>query len=146
MLPIRGEGEPGLRGGPYGDLYIQFKVKPHPVFERRDNNTFCDVPITVAQAALGADIDVPTIDGNVTTHLKEGTQPNDTYTIRGKGIPYKNRPNVRGDHTCRFVLEVPSHLTDVQKEALRKFDETLTDKNYQKREGFFKKVKDIFGR
>lgn len=146
MMPIKGEGEPGVRGGPYGDLYIQFKVRSHPMFERRDNNTFCDVPITYAQATLGADIDIPTIDGNVTTHIKEGTQPFDTYTIHGKGIPFKNRPNTRGDHTCRFVMEVPTHLTDLQKEQLRKFDVMLTDRNYQKREGFFKKVKDIFGK
>ena len=146
MMPIKGEGEPGQRGGPYGDLYIQFRVKPHPVFERRDNNTFCDVPITFAQAALGADIEIPTIDGNVPTHIKEGTQPFDTYTIRGKGIPFKNRPGSRGDHTCRFVLEVPTHLNDQQKEQLRHFEATLTDRNYAKREGFFKKVKDLFGK
>jgi molecular chaperone DnaJ len=104
------------------------------------------MPITFMQAALGADIEIPTIDGNVTTHIKEGTQPFDTYTIRGKGIPYKNRQNARGDHTCRFVLEVPTHLTDQQKEQLRSFEATLTDRNYAKREGFFKKVKDIFGK
>jgi len=146
MMPIRGEGEPGLRGGPYGDLYIQFKVRPHPVFERRQNDTFCDIPITFAQAALGADIEIPTIDGNVTTHIKEGTQPFDTYTIRGKGIPYKNRQNMRGDHTVRFVMEVPTHLNEQQKEQLRQFESTMTDRNYAKREGFFKKVKDIFGK
>lgn len=146
MMPIKGEGEPGLRGGPYGDLYIQFKVNTHPVFERRDNNTFCDVPITYAQATLGADIELPTIDGNVMTHIKDGTQPFDTYTIRGRGIPFKNRPNTRGDHTCRFVLEVPLHLTDAQKEQLRQFDMTLSERNYQKRASFFKKVKDIFGK
>ncbi len=145
MMPIRGEGEPGLRGGPHGDLYIQFKVKPHPVFERRDNNTYCDVPITFAQATLGAEIDVPTIDGNVRIHVKEGTQPMDTYVLKGKGIPVRNRSNMRGDHTCRFVMEVPSHLSDQQKEMLRSFDATLTERNYQKRTGFFKKVKDIFG-
>ena len=114
MLPVKGEGEPGVRGGPYGDLYIQFKVKPHPVFERRDYNTFCDVPITYAQATLGADIEIPTIDGKVTTRIKEGTQPFDTYTIRGKGIPVRTRPNTRGDHTARFVLEVPMHLSESQ--------------------------------
>lgn len=145
MLSIAGEGEPGLRGGPYGDLYIQFKVRPHTVFERRGNHTFCDVPITFAQAAVGADVEIPTIDGNVTTHIREGTQPNDTYTLRGKGIPFKNRPSSRGDHICKFVLEVPTHLTEEQKELLNQFEATLNEKNYQKRNSFFKKVKELFG-
>ena len=146
MLPVRGEGEPGSKGGPYGDLFIQFKVQPHSVFEREGYNTFCDVPITFAQATLGADIDIPTIDGNVVLNIKEGTQPFDSQTIKGKGIPYKNRPTTRGDHTCRFVLEVPSHLSDQQRELLRHFDESLADKNYQKRGNFFRKVKDLFGK
>lgn len=145
MLPIQGEGEPGQRGGPYGDLYIQIKVRPHSVFERKGVTTYCDVPITFAQAALGADIDLPTIDGNVNTHIKEGTQPFDTITLRGKGIPMKNRPGSRGDHICRFVLEVPLNLNEDQKSILRQFESTLSEKNYQKSSSFFKKVKDIFG-
>ncbi|NLW89543.1 MAG: molecular chaperone DnaJ [Clostridiaceae bacterium] len=145
MLPIKGEGEPGERGGPYGDLYIQFKVRSHPVFERKGSNTYCDLPITFSQAALGADVEIPTIDGKVTTRIKEGTQPFDTYTLRGRGIPFKNRPTSRGDHVCRFVLEVPTSLSEEQKEMLRKFEGSLSDKNYQKRNSFFKKVKDLFG-
>ncbi|MBN1892469.1 MAG: molecular chaperone DnaJ, partial [Clostridiales bacterium] len=146
MMPIKGEGEPGLRGGPYGDLYVQFKVRPHPLFERKGNNTYCDLPLTFTQAALGADVEIPTIDGKVTTRIREGTQPFDTYTLRGKGIPLKNRPSNRGDHICRFVLEVPTNLSEDQKETLRKFENTLTDKNYQKRNSFFGKLKDLFGR
>jgi len=146
MMPIKGEGEPGYRGGPYGDLYVQFKVKPHPVFERNGANTSCEVPITFAQAALGADLEVPTIDGNQSVHIKEGTQPGDTLVLRGKGIPQKNRNNVRGDHTCRFILEVPTHLNEQQKSKLKEFDTILTDRNYIKRDGFFKNMKDIFGR
>lgn len=145
MLPVMGEGEPGVRGGPYGDLYIQFKVRQHTVFERKGNNTYCDVPITYTQAALGADVDIPTIDGNVLTHIKEGIQPNETYTLRGKGIPVKNRTGSRGDHICKFILEVPTQLTDAQKEMLKQFEATLSERNYQKRSSFFKKVKDIFG-
>ena len=146
MIPLRGEGEPGERGGGYGDLYIQIKVKPHDVFERRGVHTFCDVPITFAQAALGAEIEVPSIDGNVAITVKEGTQPFDTQTIRGKGIPVRNRPGSRGDHTCRFVLEVPSYLDDQQKALLNNFESSLTEKNYQKRSRFFKRVKDLFGK
>jgi len=103
------------------------------------------VPVTYAQAALGADIDIPTIDGKVTTRIKDGTQPFDSFTLRGKGIPLKNRPTSRGDHICRFVLEVPTNLTEEQKELLKKFEATLSDKNYHKRNNFFQKVKEIFG-
>ncbi|MBR2751485.1 MAG: molecular chaperone DnaJ [Clostridiales bacterium] len=146
MLPISGEGEPGTRGGPYGTLYIQFRVKPHPILQRQGNNTYCEVPITFTQAALGADVNVVTIDGEQTVHVKEGTQPGDTLTLRGKGIPFKNRAGVRGDHTVRFIIEVPVKLTDDQKNKLRSFDSTLTEKNYQKRGSFFDRVKSMFGK
>ncbi len=146
MLPISGEGEPGTRGGPYGTLYIQFRVKPHPILQRQGNNTYCEVPITFTQAALGADVNVVTIDGEQTVHVKEGTQPGDTLTLRGKGIPFKNRAGVRGDHTVRFIIEVPVKLTDDQKNKLRSFDLTLTEKNYQKRGSFFDRVKSMFGK
>ena len=145
MLPIAGEGEPGLRGGPYGTLYIQFRVKPHPIIQRQGNNTYCDIPITFSQAALGADVQVVTIDGEQTVHVKEGTQPGDTLTLKGKGIPMKNRAGVRGDHTVRFSVEVPVKLTEDQKAKIRAFDSTLTEKNYQKRDSFFKRVKNMFG-
>lgn len=146
MLPIAGEGEPGTRGGPYGTLYIQFRVKSHPIIQRQGNNTFCEVPITFTQAALGADVSVVTIDGEQVVHVKDGTQPGDTLTLRGKGIPYKNRAGVRGDHTVRFSVEVPVKLSDDQKQKLRAFDNTLTDKNYQKRGSFFDRVKSMFGK
>ena len=145
MLPIAGEGEPGLRGGPYGTLYIQFRVKPHPIIQRQGNNTYCEVPITFSQAALGADVQVVTIDGEQMVHVKEGTQPGDTLTLKGKGIPMKNRAGVRGDHTVRFSVEVPVKLTEDQKAKIRAFDSTLTEKNYQKRDSFFKRVKNMFG-
>lgn len=144
MLTMRGEGEPGTMGGPYGDLYIEVHLRPHPVFQREGFNTFCEVPITFPQAALGADLDIPTIDGPYNFHLKEGTQPGETFTIRGKGIPHLNRANVRGDHIFRVVIEVPRHLNDSQKEQLRQFDQTCTDKNYQKRGTFFSKIRELF--
>jgi molecular chaperone DnaJ len=145
-LPLKGEGEPGRNGGPYGDLYVQFKVRSHDVFARNGMNTSCDVPITMTQAALGATIELPTIDGTVSYQIKEGTQPGDTYTIRGRGIPNKNNPNSRGDHTCRFVIEVPTRLTEDQKRKLKEFEATLTDRNYVKRSGFFSKIKGVFNK
>jgi molecular chaperone DnaJ len=144
MLTMRNEGEPGSLGGPYGDLYIEIHIRPHPVFQRDGYNTFCEMPVTFPQAALGAELEVPTIDGPYTYHLKEGTQPGETFTIRGKGIPHLNRSNTRGDHVFRVVIEVPRHLNDSQKEQLRQFEQTCTDKNYQKRGTFFSKLKEIF--
>ena len=146
MLPIANEGEPGYRGGPNGTLYIQFRVKSHPILQRQGNNTYCDVPITFSQAALGADVNVVTIDGEQSVHVKEGTQPGDTLTLRGKGIPYKNRAGVRGDHTVRFSIEVPVKLNEDQKAKIRAFDASLTEKNYQKRGSFFERMKSMFGR
>ena len=144
LYPIRGEGEPGTNGGGYGDLYVEFRVNKHEVFARNGMNTSCDVPISMTQAALGGEIDIPTIDGTVKYTLKEGTQPGDTYTINGKGIPNKTNPSMRGAHTVRFVIEVPTRLNDQQKAKLREFESTLTDKNYVKRNGFFSKIKNIF--
>ncbi len=144
MLTMRNEGEPGSQGGPYGDLYIEVHIRPHPVFQRDGNNTFCEIPVTFSQAALGCELEVPTIDGPFTFHLKEGTQPNETFTIRGKGIPYVNRGSMRGDHIFRVILEVPHHLSDSQKELLKQFELSCTDKNYQKRGSFFGKLKDLF--
>ena len=144
MLPIYGEGEPGRNGGPKGDLYIEFKVKKHDVFVRQGRNTFCEVPITLAQAGLGAEIDIPTIDGPVRYQVKEGTQPGDTHSFKNKGIQDKNNPSIRGDHTVRFVIEIPTKLTEDQKKKLRDFDASLTDRNYAKRNSFFEKVKGFF--
>lgn len=144
MLPIRGEGEPGTNGGPYGDLYIQFRVKKHELFTRDGMNTFCDVPITYAQAALGDTIKIPTIYGNVDYKLREGTQPGETYTVKNKGIPNKNNANIKGDHICKFVIEVPTGLTKQQKDKLKDFNDTLTDRNYSKVSKFMQRIKNKF--
>lgn len=145
-LTVRGEGEPGENGGPYGDLYIAIQIRPHPVFDRHGNTTFCEVPITYAQAALGQEIEVPTIDGPEKFKLKEGTQAGDEFTIRGKGIPYIHRNNVRGDHVFRVSIEVPNNLSNAQKELLQRFDETCNESHYKKRTGFFDKLKNIFNK
>ncbi|MDD2578735.1 MAG: molecular chaperone DnaJ [Eubacteriales bacterium] len=146
MLTVRGEGEPGTLGGPYGDLYIEVHLKPHSVFQRNGNQTFCEVPVTFAQLALGAEIEIPTIDGNQTYTLKEGTQPGERFTIRGKGIPYVNRGGQRGDHVFQVILEVPRHLEEHQKTLLQEFEATCSEKNYQKRGSFFQKIKEIFSK
>ncbi len=143
QLTLRGEGEPGYRGDPRGNLYISIHINPHPVFTRKNNDTYCEVPVTFAQAALGAEIEVPTIDGNVTFKLHEGTQPDDVYTLKGKGIPYIQGRG-RGNHHFKVVLEVPRNLTEEQKNFLKKFDENINESHYQKRTGFFDKIKNLF--
>ena len=139
-----GCGEPGTNGGPYGDLYIEFKVKKHDVFERSGNNTSCSVPITFAQAALGGEIEVPTIYGKEKYTLKEGTQPGDSITLRSKGIPSKSNPNIKGDHVVKFILEVPTGLSREQKQLLTQFNNTLTERNYARSSQFFQKIKNLF--
>jgi len=146
MLTLRGEGEPGTKGGPPGDLYIEISVREHSVFQREGYNTYCEVVVTFPQVALGCDLNVPTIDGEYSFKLKEGTQPGDVFSIKGKGIPHVNRNQIRGDHVFKIVVEVPAHLDQKQKDLLREFDNSCTDKNYQKRGSFFGKIKELFNK
>ncbi|MDO5733952.1 MAG: molecular chaperone DnaJ [Eubacteriales bacterium] len=144
MLTLRGEGEPGFRGGPPGDLYIEVQIRPHPVFQRDGMTTFCELPITYAQATLGSEVEVPTIDGPVLFKLKEGTQPGDLYTIREKGIPNIHNRRQRGDHKFRVKLEVPRNLNAEQKELLERFENSLNESHYKESKSFFDKIKGIF--
>ncbi|HBQ65054.1 MAG TPA: molecular chaperone DnaJ, partial [Clostridiales bacterium] len=136
MISLRGEGEPGIRGGPPGDLYIAIRVKPHPFFHRDGMNIFCEIPITFTQAALGAEIDVPTLDGKVKFHIPEGTQNSTDFRLRQKGIP-SLRGGGRGDLYVKVLVEVPRKLNEKQKELLRQFSEQGGDEHYEKRKGFF---------
>ena len=102
------------------------------------------MPITFAQAALGGEIDVPTIYGTEKYTIQPGTQPGDTITLRSKGIPNKNNSKLKGDHVVKFVLEVPTGLKPDQKKLLKQFDDTLTERNYAKRSQFFQKFRNIF--
>lgn len=143
VLTVRGKGNAGTNGGPAGDLELQIAVRPHPIFERDGYDLLCELPLTFAQLALGAEIQVPTLDGKVPYTIKEGTQPNDIIRLKGKGVPYLNgRGN--GDLIARITVEVPKNLTGKQKEFLEAFEESLGDKNYQRRKSFFDKVKDAF--
>lgn len=143
VISIRGKGNAGQNGGPAGDLHIQVSVRPHPLFEREGYDIWCDLPLTFAQAALGAEVTVPTLDGGVPYTIKEGTQPGDTIRLKGKGFPYINSRG-SGDEIFRVVVEVPKNLTSEQKKLLRSFEEATGDKNYQKRRTFFDKIKDAF--
>lgn len=142
-ISIRGGGDSGTNGGPAGDLRISVNVRPHPIFERDGYDVYCEIPITFTQAALGAEITVPTLDGKVKFQIHEGTQPGDEFKLRGKGIQ-RLRYSGRGDQYVRITVEVPKELTKAQKDKLRAFDAATDEKNYKKRKSFTDKVKDFF--
>lgn len=143
VLNVGGKGNAGSNGGPAGDLHVYVNVRPHPVFERRGNDVWCEMPITFTQAALGADVTVPTLDGKVSYHVHDGTQPGDIFKLKGKGIPSINGRS-RGDQYVQVTIEVPKNLSPTQKQLLEEFDKSSGEKNYQKRKGFFDKIKDMF--
>lgn len=141
-IALRGEGCDGRNGGPTGDLIITVRVKRHSVFERDGYNIYCEVPITVAEATLGAEITVPTLEGNMQYTIPEGTQPGTQFTVRQKGIPYVNNSNKRGDLVFSVNVEIPKGLNEKQKEHMRAFAESCGEGNYGKKTGFFKKIFD----
>ena len=142
-LRVAGEGEAGAKGGPSGDLYVYLYVKPHKFFERDGTTVLCEVPINIVQATLGADIKVPTLDGQVTMKIPEGTQPGKVMRIKGKGIP-NLRNSSRGDQLVRIKVVVPTKLSDKQKDALRKFADISKDNINPEEKSFMDKVKDFF--
>ena len=139
---VRGEGCVGSNGGPSGDLLVEILIRRHPIFSREDYTVWCEVPLTFTQAALGAKIQVPTIDGKVEFDIPEGTQTGTVFTLRDKGIPQVNNPRRRGDHRFSVVVETPTKLTKEQKELLRQLDDSLEET--PKRKKFFETIKDIF--
>lgn len=146
-LNVRGQGSVGMNGGQRGDLKVRIAVRKDPVFEREDYNIWIDFPITYAQAALGAEIEVPTIDGKVSYNVPAGTQPGTVFRLRGKGVQKLQRSEGdRGDQMVRINVEVPKNLNKKQKEALQAFEEMLDEKNYEKRRSFFDKIKDMFNK
>ena len=142
-LRVSGEGEAGAKGGPSGDLYVYLYVKPHKFFERDGTTVLCEVPINIVQATLGADIKVPTLDGQVTMKIPEGTQPGKVLRLKGKGIP-SLRGGSRGDQLVRIKVVVPTKLSDKQKDALRKFADISKDNINPEEKSFMDKVKDFF--
>ena len=141
---IRGEGCVGSNGGANGDVLVETIIKPHPIFKRRGMDVICEVPITFTQAALGAQIHVPTLDGKETYDIPEGTQTGRQFVLGGKGIPQVGNPKRRGNHYFSVVVETPTKLTKEQKELLRKLDESLDTKSNPKRKKFFDTLKDFF--
>ncbi len=140
---MNGQGEPGLRGGPSGDLYIVVGVRPHKLFKRDGYNLLLDMPVSFVTAALGGDIEVPTLSGPVKYRIPEGTQPGTEFRIKGSGIQ-QLRGSGKGDLILRVKVEVPKRLNNKQKELLRQFEETTSDKEYDNRKSFMDRVKEIF--
>ena len=141
---VRNEGCVGTNGGPNGDLLVEIYIRRHPIFERQNMDVFCEVPISFTQAALGAEIQVPTLDGKTTFEIPEGTQTGRQFTIGGKGIPQVGNPKRRGNHYFTVVVETPTKLTKEQKELLRQLDDSLDGKSTPKRKKFFDNLKDFF--
>ena len=142
-LSIPGQGNEGRNGGPAGNLLVLVSVKPHAVFEREGNDVYCEVPITYWEAALGGEIDIPTLEGKEKYTVPEGTQTGTTFTLRGRGIPRVNS-TARGNLYITVKVEVPRGLTAKQKEQLTALAESFGDKVANKRETFFKKFSDLF--
>lgn len=155
-IRIRGKGEPGTNGGPRGDLLVEVTVSRHPVFGRQDMHIFSTAPISFAQAALGGDVRIKTVDGDVLYNVKPGTKTDTKVRLKGKGVPSLRNKQVRGDHYVTLVIQTPEKLSAEAKEALRKFDaltgNTLnqdidsekTEKKKGKKKGFMDKLKESF--
>ena len=141
-----GNGEPGTNGGPSGDLYVEIHIKPHAVFQREGDDLHCEMPISFAKAALGGEIEVPTLTGKVSFTVPEGTQTGKTFRLKGKGIKGV-RSGYTGDLFCHVVVETPVKLTDKQKDLLREFDRSTVEggaKHSPQSKGWMDKVKDFF--
>ena len=155
---IREKGEPGVNGGPRGDLLVEVSVSRHPIFQRQDMHIFSTAPISFAQAALGGDVRIKTVDGDVLYNVKPGTKTDTKVRLKGKGVPSIRNSQVRGDHYVTLVIQTPEKLSPEAKEALRKFDalagNTLNQGNSDvdsgtkgtkgKKKGFMDKMKEAF--
>ena len=142
-IALRGQGDAGSNGGPAGDVIVHITVKRDAVFERDGYDVYVRVPITYSQAVLGGEIEVPTVDGKVAQRIPEGTQSGTKFRLRGQGIQYLNGRG-RGDQYVIVEVEIPKKLNRTQREALKAFEDSLKDENYEKRKGFFKNLRDRF--
>lgn len=145
-IRLAGKGEPGMNGGPPGDLYVEIRIKPHEVFQRDGDDLHCEVPVSIVTAALGGDVEVATLDGKISLTIPEGTQTGKTFRLRGKGIKGV-RSSYPGDLYCHIVVETPVRLTEKQKKLLREFGASLQEggsKHSPKTKGFMDRMKGFF--
>ncbi len=144
QIRLAGEGEPGVNKGPQGDLYLFIHVKPHRYFHRRDDDIFLDLAINVAQATLGSEVKVPTVDGEETIRIQAGSQSGKTIRLRGKGVPHLRR-NGRGDQIVVLSVEIPSSLTSEQRELFEKLAETMGTEAQPQEMSLFDRLKELLG-
>ena len=133
-IRIREKGDPGVNGGPRGDLLVEVAVSRHPIFQRQGIDIYSSAPITFAQAALGGDVRIKTVDGEVEYTVKPGTQTDTSIRLRGKGVPSLRNKSIRGDQYVTLVVQVPTKMNGEQKELLKKFDEAMYGKSEEKEE------------
>ena len=143
IVTIRGQGGLGERGGEPGDLLIVISVKPHRFFKRQGDNLYIEMPLTFTQAALGSEIDVPTLGKPVKYRFPEGTQPEQVFCIRGEGVPHL-RGGGKGDLYVTASVEIPKKLSEKQKNLLREFEASASGNQYEKKKSFFDRLKDAF--
>ncbi|HZK02747.1 MAG TPA: molecular chaperone DnaJ [Anaerovoracaceae bacterium] len=143
VISIKGQGEPGKNGGPSGDLYVVISVEPHSIFKRDGTDLWLEIPITFDQAALGAEIIVPTLKEKVSYKVPEGTQPDTVFRLRGKGIKSLRSGRV-GDLYVKVNLEVPTRLSNKQRKLIKDMGSSLTDDSYSKKKSFAQSVKNLF--
>ena len=142
-IVLRGQGNAGRRGGPAGDLVVEINVRPHPVFERRNYDIYCEVPISFAEATLGGTIKIPTLEGEEDFKIPEGTQTGTVFTLKNRGVQVI-RSQRRGNLYFTVTVEIPKNLSNAQKDLLRAFDESCNNTNLSKKSSFAEKLKNIF--
>jgi molecular chaperone DnaJ len=147
-IRLSGEGEAGRNGGPAGDLYVEIRINPHKIFRREGADLSCEVPVSIATAALGGDVELPTLDGHVSLKIPPGTQSDKVFRLRGKGV-ITVRDRRKGDLFAKVAVETPVNLTDEQKKLLRKFDALVSaggDQHNPRAGGWLDTVKRFFDR
>ncbi len=143
IISVSGQADAGKNGGPAGDLLVVTRVKKHKIFTRQGYDIMCDFPITFVEATLGAEIKVPTIDGEVTYTVPEGTQTGTVFRLKGKGVPRLHGGGARGDQYVKIKVEIPKNLTEKQKDILRQFADNVEPTKFKERKNFFDKVKEF---
>jgi molecular chaperone DnaJ len=143
-IRLAGEGQPGENRGPHGDLYLIVRVRPHKYFRRRDNDILLDLNINIAQATLGAEVKVPTVDGDVKLKIPSGTQPGKIIRMRGRGVPHL-RSNSRGDQLVIVNVTIPKRLDEDERDLFEKLAEKMDSEVLPQERGFFEKLKNVLG-
>jgi molecular chaperone DnaJ len=145
QVRLAGEGEPGVNGGPHGSLFLLLDVRPHEFFRRRENDVILNLDVNLAQATLGAEVQIPTLDGEDTLRIPPATQPGKIIKLKGKGVPHLRRKDARGDQLVIINVEIPSKLTKEQRQLFEQLAQTLGTTVRPKEKGFLDWLNDALG-